>query len=88
MVNDDQGKNSSSAGGGIRRDRKDWPAQWFAQDAVARLVVGRNLKILAINTRAAAMVEQSDGLAIREGVLVGRDRRIAGELTAAVGEAG
>ena len=87
-MNDDQGKHSSSVGGGTRRDRKDWPARWFALDAVARLVVGRDLKILAINARAESTIGQSGGLALRDGALVARDRRFAGELAAAVAAAG
>lgn len=86
-MNDDHGKNSSSVGGGTRRDRKDWPAQWFAQDTSARVVVGRDLKVLAVNHRAQTAIDRNDGLALRDGALSARDRRTAGELLAAVAAA-
>jgi DNA-binding CsgD family transcriptional regulator len=87
MVNDDHGKNFSSVGGGTRRDRKDWPAQWFAQDTSARVVVGRDLTVLAINHRATATIERNANLVLRDGVLTARDRRTATELGATVASA-
>jgi DNA-binding CsgD family transcriptional regulator len=66
------------------RDGSDWPALWFAQDAVARLVVGRDLAVLAANRLAVALLDASSAIAMREGALAARDRRCAAELAALV----
>jgi DNA-binding CsgD family transcriptional regulator len=66
----------------MRRDGVDWPALWFAQDGVARLVVGRDLTVLALNHHAVTLLDASGALCLRDGVLAPRDRRCAAELAA------
>jgi hypothetical protein len=51
------------------RDGSDWPALWFAQDAVARLVVGRDLAVLAANRLAVALLDASSAISMRDGAL-------------------
>jgi DNA-binding CsgD family transcriptional regulator len=87
-VSDERGNTSSPTAGTPKRDGSDWPAQWFAQDTVARLVVGRDLAVLAANPCAEAMINDNENLAIRDGVLAIRDRRAASELAAGVSAAG
>jgi DNA-binding CsgD family transcriptional regulator len=86
-VNDDLGLSPSYPGGNVRREGFDAPALWFAQDALARLVVTRDLLVLAVNRQAAALLERVGPLSLRDGVLVARDRKAAGELAALVADA-
>jgi DNA-binding CsgD family transcriptional regulator len=72
----------------MRRDGVDWPALWFAQDAVARVIVGRDLSVLAVNHHAIALLETNGVLGLRDGALAPRDRRCAAELAAVVAFAG
>ena len=72
----------------MQRDGVDWPALWFAQDTVARLVVGRDLTVLALNPHAVALLEGSGALSLRDGALAPRDRRCAAELAAIISLAG
>jgi DNA-binding CsgD family transcriptional regulator len=60
---------------------------WFAQDAAARLVVARDLSLLAANRNALSLLEANGLVGFRDGALVTRDRRSLGELAAIVGEA-
>jgi len=66
----------------------EWPSLWFAQDAVARLVVARDLTVLALNQPAVALLEANGALSLRDGGLVPRDRRCAAELAAMIAFAG
>jgi DNA-binding CsgD family transcriptional regulator len=66
----------------------DWPALWFAQDAVARLVVGRDLTVLALNSHATTLLEANGALSLRDGMLAPRDRRCGAELAAVIAFAG
>jgi DNA-binding CsgD family transcriptional regulator len=72
----------------MRQDAVDWPALWFARDSVARLVVGRDLTVLALNQHAVAVLEAGGALSLRDGALAPRDRRCAAELAAIVSLAG
>ena|SRR6185437_12050529 len=73
----------------MRRDGVvDWPALWFAQDTVARLVVGRDLTVLALNAHAVTLLEANGPLSLRDGMLVTRDRRSGAELAAMISFAG
>jgi len=65
----------------------DWPARWFAQDVVPRLVVGRDMTILAVNERAASLLDAGGCLAQRDGGLATRDRRHAPRLSDIVTDA-
>ena len=87
-MNDDLGLSPSYPGGNVRREGFDAPALWFAQDAAARLVVRRDLSIVIANRQAAAVLERTGPLGVRDGSLVARDRRSAGGLAALVAEAG
>src|SRR5581483_6346594 len=70
-----------------RRPVGDWPAEWFAADGAARLVVQRDLRILAANRCAEQILEGGGGLAQRDGALAARDRRSATALSNAIGAA-
>jgi DNA-binding CsgD family transcriptional regulator len=70
-----------------RRRGDDWLAQWFELEPTARLIVNRDLSVLAVNLRAARMLEDN-WLALRDGSLSIRDRRIELDLAAAVAAAG
>ena len=72
----------------MRRDGVDWPALWFAQDTVARLVVSRDLGVLALNHQAVVLLDANGVLAMRDGVLAPRDRRCSAELAAIMAFAG
>jgi DNA-binding CsgD family transcriptional regulator len=77
------------AGGAPWQESQDWPAQWFELDAVPRVVVGRDLAVLATNLRADRLIDDGGcGLALRDGALAARDRKIELELSAAVASAG
>ena len=65
-----------------------WPAQWFAQDVVARLVVDRDLVVLAANQRAERLLEAHGAFGLRDGALWARDRRLVVDLAVVVAEAG
>jgi DNA-binding CsgD family transcriptional regulator len=81
LVNDDLGLSPSLAGGDGRRSITDWPALWFAQDAAARLVVGRDLTVRAANRNALALIENTSALSLRDGALATRDRRVFAQLS-------
>jgi DNA-binding CsgD family transcriptional regulator len=85
-VNDDLGLSPSLIGGIVRRDSQDWPALWFAQEATARLIVRRDLTLLAANRNALALLETNAVLGLRDGVITARDRKTMAELTAIVAE--
>jgi len=73
---------SPSLAGGIgQRSSTDWSALWFAQDAAARLVVGRDLAVHAANPNALALIENNAALNLRDGMLATRDRRAFAELS-------
>ncbi len=72
----------------MRQDGVDWPGLWFAQDGIARLVVGRDLTVLALNHHAVTLLEASGALCLRDGMLAPRDRRCAAELAAIMAFAG
>jgi DNA-binding CsgD family transcriptional regulator len=72
----------------MRRDGVDWPALWFAQDGIARLVVGRDLTVLSLNHHAVTLLDASGALCLRDGALAPRDRRCAAELAAIMAVAG
>ncbi|MFI4933325.1 MAG: helix-turn-helix transcriptional regulator [Caulobacterales bacterium] len=86
-MTDDLGVTFSPVGGNTRRDHRDWPAQLFAMEALPRLVVGRDLSVLALNPRANEVIENNGSLIVKEGMLTGRDRRSAGAVAAAVAAA-
>jgi len=68
--------------------REDWAALWFAREPSARLVVTRTLRVLASNRKANELFERAGGLlALRDGFLTSRDRRLSGELAAMVSSA-
>ncbi|HEY2709409.1 MAG TPA: LuxR C-terminal-related transcriptional regulator [Caulobacteraceae bacterium] len=71
----------------MQRGGGDWPALWFAQDAAARLVVARDLTVLAANRHAVELIEATGLINLRDGALATRDRRSWGDLTTIVGEA-
>jgi DNA-binding CsgD family transcriptional regulator len=58
----------------------DWSALWFAQDAAARLVVGRDLTVRAANRNALTLIDNNAALNLRDGALATRDRRSYAEL--------
>jgi len=66
----------------------DWPTRWFAQDPAPRVVVGRDLTVLAANRRAEELIEANGALSLRDGALAARDRRTSHDLSAAVTDAG
>jgi DNA-binding CsgD family transcriptional regulator len=71
----------------VQRDGVDWPAVWFAQDAAARLIVARDLTVLAANRNAVNLIESSGVVSLRDDALATRDRRSGAELGAIVAEA-
>ena len=83
-MNDDLGLSPSLAGGNGGPDSSDWSALWFARSAVARLVVARDLSILATNLAAQTLIDSNNALNVRDGVLGARDRRSTAELAAVV----
>ncbi|HEY1751764.1 MAG TPA: helix-turn-helix transcriptional regulator [Caulobacteraceae bacterium] len=68
----------------MQRDGLDWPALWFARDAVARLVVGRDLTVFAANANALSLIEANGAFSVRDGALGARDRKCLAELTAII----
>ena len=66
----------------------DWPARWFAQDPTPRVVVGRDLTLLAANNRGEELIGAGGALALRDGALAARDRKTSQDLSAAVTTAG
>jgi DNA-binding CsgD family transcriptional regulator len=82
------GLSPSAAGGSVQRDGVDWPAVWFVRDSAARLVVARDLTVLAANRNAVDLIEASGVVSLRDGSLATRDRRSGAELGAILSEAG
>lgn len=72
----------------VSLDAPDWRAQWFELDPVARLVVARDLTVMAANRSAVALIEARDVVAVRDSMLVAKDRRAAVQLAGAVAMAG
>ena len=72
----------------MERDGLDWPALWFARDAAARLIVGRDLAVLAVNANALSLLEANGAYSLRDGALTARDRKSLSEITAIVASAG
>jgi DNA-binding CsgD family transcriptional regulator len=87
-VTDENGASPPHPSSGRARAGADWPALWFAQDIAARLVVARDLGVLALNHRAADLLETNGVLGLRDGQLSAKDRRSNGDLSAAVAGAG
>jgi DNA-binding CsgD family transcriptional regulator len=87
-VNDDLGLSPSLAGGNVERASEDWCALWFSQDAVARLIVGRDLIVLKANAQAERLLDGNGPFSIRDGVIAAKDRRTAGEVANLVAGAG
>jgi DNA-binding CsgD family transcriptional regulator len=71
----------------LRPDVSGWSALWFAQSAAARLIVSRDLKVLAANANGIRVIEANNALNMRDGLLGARDRRSTAELTAIVANA-
>ena len=68
-------------------DGRSWPAAWFERDGAARMVVGRDLAVLAVNASAERMIDAgASGLSVRDGMLSCRDRRIESELAQALAD--
>jgi DNA-binding CsgD family transcriptional regulator len=65
----------------------DWAALWFALDAAARLVVNRDLSVLAANRAALGLLDANGALNLRDDVLTPRDRRFASDLASVVVQA-
>jgi len=72
----------------LQGDGGDWPALWFSQDAAARLVIARDLTVLAANGHAVALIESGGVISLRDGALATRDRRAGAELSGIVADAG
>jgi len=72
----------------VLRDGGDWPALWFSRDAAARLVVARDLTVLAANSNALALLEANGAISLRDRALATSDRRSGAELGAIVADAG
>jgi DNA-binding CsgD family transcriptional regulator len=87
-VNDDWGLSPSPAEGNVARTSEDWSGLWFAQDAVARLVVRRDLMVLQANAQAERLLDGAGPISIRDGAINCRDRRTAGEVANVVTGAG
>jgi len=79
---------TSFAEGLATRRRVDWAALWFGRDASARLVIGRDLRVLVINLKANELLESGDAaLFLRDGMLTSRDRKLVGDVAAMVSAA-
>jgi DNA-binding CsgD family transcriptional regulator len=72
----------------VQRNGLDWPALWFARSAVARLIVGRDLAVLAVNANALSLLESNGAFSLRDGTLAARDRKSLSEIAAIVTAAG
>ena len=86
-MSNDLGLSPSLSRGSALRDGGDWSSLWFTQDAAARLVVSRDLMVLAANGNALALIEASGVIDLRDGCLATRDRRSGAELGALLAEA-
>ena len=71
----------------MRRGGADWPALWFGQDAASRLVVARDLTVLAANRPALRLLDGGGLITLRDGALTTRDRRSWSDLVGIVAEA-
>ena len=87
-MNDDLGLSPSPGEGNVAGASEHWPSLWFSQDAAARLVVGRDLRVLVANRRAEALLDGSGPICIRDGAIASRDRRTAAEFANVVMDAG
>jgi DNA-binding CsgD family transcriptional regulator len=85
-VDDDLGL-SPSLGGGNEREGVDGPALWFSRDPTARLIVRRDLTVVAANQHALRLIGEHSALNLRDGVLTARDRKAASDLAIIVSEA-
>jgi DNA-binding CsgD family transcriptional regulator len=86
-VEDELGISVAPAEGLPTRRRADWAALWFASEASARIVVGRDLRVLAINLKANELLESGAALMLRDGLLTSRDRKLAGDVATMVSSA-
>ena len=59
----------------MQRDGVDWPALWFFQDNAARMVIARDLTVLAANGAAVSLIENNATINLRDGGLATRLRR-------------
>ena len=66
----------------------DWRALWFEREATARLIVSRDLTVLAANASAQALIDGCEALSFRDGALAAKDRRATMRLVEAVAAAG
>jgi DNA-binding CsgD family transcriptional regulator len=72
----------------VQRDGGDWPALWFFQDDAARVVIARDLTVLAANGAAMSLIEGNNTVSLRDGALATRDRRSGADLNGIVAAAG
>ncbi len=66
----------------------DWRTLWFERESTARVIVSRDLTVLAANASAQALIEGSEALSLRDGALAAKDRRATVRLAQAVASAG
>lgn len=71
-----------------RSDRASWPECWFEVDTTPRVVVARNLQILARNAQARRLMSRARCLVDINGQLTSRDRRASMALQSLVAAAG
>ena len=71
-----------------RSDRTSWPECWFEVDTTPRVVVARNLQILARNAQARRLMGRARCLVDINGQLTSRDRRAFTALQSLVTAAG
>jgi len=85
MVNQDEGQSlPPPTGEGRRRGDPTWPGQWFALDETARLILTRDLSVIAATQGAHRLLSAPGDLQLRDDVLSVRDRRTATDLAAAI----
>jgi DNA-binding CsgD family transcriptional regulator len=73
---------------GARRQGPDWPVLWFATDGSARVIVDRDLTLLSLNQKAESLLDSNGALGLRDGLLVGKDRKMIADLYTMVANAG